>query len=299
MDVVVGKVFPEVVAEAKTPGVAQRVVPVVARVADRVAGLDERANKGELMSVSITAPSSAEEGETVSVRAVVHNTLAYPATFKATIYALPDLYPDYVIGSFQKTIMSGEYGWGDASFTMPDCNTTAYVKVERYTYDGWVFYGADSKVVSLTEVPVPEFAGTISKKQLEYDESRASIPVYNIPEGQRGLVHIWGRNDMSTSEKLGIYWVITDPDGMVVEEYEDWEWGTTSPGREHEFIGGRFNLDREKYTMRVELLMNPNNPEVVDRYIGDLCTVAPEIYTGTISRKELEYNETRSIIPVY
>ncbi|GAH98771.1 unnamed protein product, partial [marine sediment metagenome] len=25
------------------------------------------------------------------------------------------------------------------------------------------------------------FQGTISKKQLEYDESRASIPAYNVP----------------------------------------------------------------------------------------------------------------------
>ncbi|MBA7473495.1 hypothetical protein ES705_27248 [subsurface metagenome] len=45
MDVVVGKVFPEVVAEAKTPGVAQRVALVVDRVADRVAEQNERANK--------------------------------------------------------------------------------------------------------------------------------------------------------------------------------------------------------------------------------------------------------------
>ena len=52
--------------------------------------------------------------------------------------------------------------------------------------------------------------------------------------------------------------------------------------------------------MWVELLMNPDNPEIVDRYIGDLCTVAavPE-YKGTISKKELDYDGARSIIPVY
>ena len=162
-----------------------------------------------------------------------------------------------------------------------------------------LYMNSDKYVEAYFEkVPVP-VEGTISRKQLEYDESRASIPVYDIPEGQRGLVHIWGRNDMSTSEKLGIYWFVADPDGMIAEEYEDWEWGTTSPGGEHEFIGGRFNLDRKKYTMWVELLMNPDNPEVVDRYIGDLCTVAPEIYEGTISKKELEYDETRGNIPVY
>jgi len=104
---------------------------------------------------------------------------------------------------------------------------------------------------------------------------------------------------MSTSEKLGIYWFIADPEGRIVEEYTDWEWGTTGPGREHEFIGGRFDLDREKYTMWVRLLMNPNNPETVDRYIGDLCTVVTLEYKGSIAKKELEYNGDRKPIPVH
>ena len=96
-----------------------------------------------------------------------------------------------------------------------------------------------------------------------------------------------------------VYWFVADPDGMIVDEYEDWEWGTTGPDDDHHFIGGRFNLDREKYTMWVELLMNPDNPEVVDRYIGDLCTVSAPEYKGTISKKELEYDGTRNTIPVY
>ena len=43
-------------------------------------------------------------------------------------------------------------------------------------------------------------------------------------------------------------------------------------------IGGRFDLSKAgKYTIWVELLMNPDNPQIVDRYIGDLCTVEPEL----------------------
>ena len=324
-------------------------------------------------SISITAPSSAEEGESVSVSVVVKNISERIYTFKTDIYAVPDLYPDYLIGGGQATIFPGDWKLYSASFTMPDCNTTVFVSVERWSFDHWVYDKTASKVVSL-EIPVPEtfhlsvsvhpdgyvdpgagnypaystvtltarplsgyqfvrwggdasgtsptfnlymdshkhveayfekvvvpveFAGTIITKELEYNESRAPIPVYNIPPGERGLVHIWGRNDMNTSEKLGIYWFVADPDGMVVEEYEDWEWGTTGPDDDHHFIGGRFNLDREKYTMWVELLMNPDNPEVVDRYIGDLCTVSAPEYKGTISKKELEYDGTRNTIPVY
>ncbi|MBA7695342.1 hypothetical protein ES703_103967 [subsurface metagenome] len=49
----------------------------------------------------------------------------------------------------------------------------------------------------------------------------------------------------------------------------------TGPGNEHGFLSGRFNLDKVgKYSIWVELLMNPDDPEVVDQYIGELCTVA-------------------------
>ncbi|MBA7469506.1 hypothetical protein ES707_04777 [subsurface metagenome] len=46
MDVAAGKVCQVVVGEVPTPGVAQKVALVVDRVVDKVAGLDERANKG-------------------------------------------------------------------------------------------------------------------------------------------------------------------------------------------------------------------------------------------------------------
>ena len=319
--------------------------------------------------ITITAPSSAKEGALVGADITVKNITAYNYSYKATIYAIPALYPDYVIGSIDQVITSGVWVLRNVSFTMPDCDVTVFVWVEREgvydnsasrvvsveipvpeTFhlsvsvhpDGYVDPGAGNypaySTVTLTARPlsgyqfvrwggdasgtsptfnlymdshkhveayfekvpvVEEFAGKISKKELEYNESRAPIPVYNIPPGERGLVHIWGRNDMSTSEKLGIYWFVADPDGMIVEEYEDWEFGTTGPDDDHHFIGGRFNLDREKYTMWVELLMNPDNPEVVDRYIGDLCTVSAPEYKGTISKKELEYDGTRNTIPVY
>jgi len=328
-----------------------------------------------MASISITAPSSAKKGATVNASVKVTNNTAYHYSYKGTIYAVPDRYPDYAIGSIDQVITSGSSVTRNVSFTMPDCNVTVFIWLERWSFDHWVYDGSASKVVSLEvpatfhlsvlvpswaaggyvdpgsgdypaystvkltahplsgyqftswggdasgtsptynlymnsdnyveayfeKVPVPvEFAGKISKKELEYNEARAPIPVYNIPPGERGLVHIWGRNDMDTNQKLGIYWFVADPDGMIVEEYEDWEsWPNTDPGKTHEFIGDRFDLDREKYTMWVELLMNPDNPEMVDLYIGDLCTVVALEYKGSIARKELEYDETRSIIPVY
>ena len=100
----------------------------------------------------------------------------------------------------------------------------------------------------------------------------------SVPIGQSGLVHITGRNDTSVTQDLGISWLVRDPDGAVVEEYSDWSYGH-GPGDDHEFIGGRFDLDKAGvYTLEADLLMgSPDNPVVVDIYQGDLCTVTTEV----------------------
>ncbi len=309
-----------------------------------------------MASISITAPSSAAEGERVSVSVRVTSTLAYHASYKGDIQALPKLYPGYVIGEIDQIIKSGESVTRNVSFTMPDCDTTIFLWLERWSKDHWVYDGSASKVISV-EIPVPttfhlsilvpswaaggyvdpgsgdypanttvkltahplsgyqftgwgrdasgtrltynlymssdknveayfekvvvpvEFEGTISRKELEYSGSGDGIvPVANVPQGVSAKLHVWGRNDMATSEKLGIYWFVADPDGHVVEEYEDWQswpFSTTPPGQTHEFISsGQFDLNKVgKYTTWIELLMNPDDPEVVYRYIGDLCTI--------------------------
>lgn len=108
--------------------------------------------------------------------------------------------------------------------------------------------------------------------------STSLLAAGSVPVGQRGIVTIRGRNDISVDQKMGISWVIKDPDGTVVEEYSRWEAFATAPGDEQPFIGGRFDLDKEgTYTIKVDLLMNPDSPVIVDSYEGDLCTTTTEI----------------------
>ena len=139
-----------------------------------------------------------------------------------------------------------------------------------------------SNIITIAEEVVPEFKGTISKKELEYDESRGAIPVSNVPQGERGLVHVWGRNDMAISQKLAISWVVRDPTGQIVESYSDWQFGSASPGATHEFIGGRFDINKTgNWTIAIGLFMNPASPLTADSYAGVLCTVeevAPATY---------------------
>jgi hypothetical protein len=82
----------------------------------------------------------------------IKNVSPYHYSYKATIYAVPDLYPDYVIGSIDQVITSGSSVTRSTPFTMPDCNTTVFVSVVRWSFDHWVYDNTASRVVSL-EVP--------------------------------------------------------------------------------------------------------------------------------------------------
>ena len=108
-----------------------------------------------------------------------------------------------------------------------------------------------------------------------------ALSISSVPIGQKGLVHIWGQNNTILSQALGISWIIEDPDGLLVELYpdnKDIEWSNTGAGKDHEFIGGRFEFFKEGiYTIDAELFMNQDNPVVVDSYDGALCTVVVEV----------------------
>jgi len=107
-----------------------------------------------------------------------------------------------------------------------------------------------------------------------------SFSISSVPLGQEGLVHIWGQNNTTLKQALGISWIIRDPDELLVELYpdnKDIEWSDTGAGQDHEFIGGRFEFFKEgTYTIDAKLFMNRDNPVVVDGYAGALCTVVVE-----------------------
>ena len=122
----------------------------------------------------------------------------------------------------------------------------------------------------------------------------------SVPLGQEGKIHVEGYNDMTTNQKLGIGWIVKDPDGIVAEEYSDWETWTTPPNDTHEFISpGSFDLIKKgTWTISIALFMNPDSPVTVDTYNGVLCVVSEVAFAGHISKKELEYDSVRGTIPV-
>ena len=218
--------------------------------------------------VDIVAPSSAKPGETVSVTVKIKNIW----TASVHVYAIGVLdSTERFIDWLDYWIPAGSTHSFSGSFIMPNKSVT----INAYSYyedvDGYLRSDdSKSKNVALSEV----YKGTISKKELEYDSARATIPAYTIPQNDRGLVHIWGRNDMTTNQKMGIWWQVKDPGGIIRETYAKWETLWTGPGKAQEFIGGRFNLDKPgTWRIDISLFMNPDDQEVVDDYYGTLCTV--------------------------
>lgn len=122
--------------------------------------------------VEIVAPSSARVGETVPVTIEIRNK--YSASLHVAAIGLFDSevhfidWPDYWIPAGESHSFSG-------SFIMPDRGVTVHAYSYYEAADGsWYFDDEAGKDVSLAEV----FAGTIARKELEYDESRVAIPAY-------------------------------------------------------------------------------------------------------------------------
>ncbi len=96
----------------------------------------------------------------------------------------------------------------------------------------------------------------------------------SVPSGVSAAILIGGTNDMATAQNMGARWEVRDPDGVVVDSYEDWEMFWTGPGLEQGFVGNQFILDKlGLYTVKADLLMNPAAPVTVDSYDGALCAV--------------------------
>lgn len=142
--------------------------------------------------------------------------------------------------------------------------------------------------------PPSEFKGTITRKELEYsDWTRHSIPVSDVPLGEKVGILIGGTNNMATAQQMGISWEAKDPDGEVIDSYDAWEMlPYTSPGAEHQFaeIAGQFYLDKVgTYTIEIDLLMNRDSPVVVDSYSGVLCTTTTEVPPELVLLEETIY----------
>lgn len=227
--------------------------------------------------VEVVAPSEAVAGDTVNIEVKVKNL--YSSSVHITVTGrVGDA--ELHFGNIYHTVAAGSIQSFYDSFIMPGSAVTLQVWSFYWTGTEWYQDDEASKSIPLTGV----FAGTISQKKLEYNAVHTPIPASNIPQGKRGLVHIWGRNDTASFQSLGIGWLVTDPDGIVVETHEnDWAFGLVGGGQDREFIGGRFDLSKVgTYSIGIILYENSSDPVEVDRYEGDLCNVIAVVEVETL-----------------
>lgn len=221
--------------------------------------------------IEIVAPSSAEAGETVPVTIKIKNIwTASIHVYAIGVWDTEDRFIDWL----EYWIPAGATHSFSGSFTMPNRDVT----IHAYSYyegeDGYVYFDDEAAKDVALAAPPEVFEGTITKKELDYEDRWQAFPLYNIPTGTRTRVRITGRNDMASNQKMGIWWQVKDPDGYVVDEYSDWETYWTGPGNEQVFRGGSFDLNKVgTYTLIIALSMNPSDPVIIDDFYGNLCTV--------------------------
>ena len=242
--------------------------------------------------IDIVAPDSAAEGERVDVTVKVKNIdPIYDHVVACVVIYDGTRFIDEVA-----IIDSGQTHSFSSRFTMPASDITIYAYSYYPVGADWILDDQAQKDVALAEV----FEGTITKKELDYEDRWQAFPLYNIPTGTRTRVRITGRNDMASNQRMGCWWEVKDPDGVVVDPYSRWGIGWIGPGDTQEFVGSSFDLNKAgTYTIAVQLFTNIADQVGVDDFYGNLCTVlAAEEFAGTISRKELKYDTTTSPIPV-
>ncbi len=218
----------------------------------------------------IIAPAGANFGDTVNVEVKARNLHTYDITISVT-GSVPGTVLSFSPDS-AKVPPGGIHSYS-ASFIMPNNNVTINVWSFYWgTDDEWHKDDEGTKVVALSAMVV-----RIIRKELEYSgSSDGGVPVSNVPIDLNARLHVWGKNHMSTSQGMGIIWVITGPSGQIVERYEDWG-GTIGAGQDHEFISRYQFLLSEAGTYRVSIELSvgeENSSVVVDTWEGVLCTVA-------------------------
>ena len=118
-----------------------------------------------LSSISITVPSSAVKGQSVSLSTTVKNISADSYEFRVRLYAVQDIYavpaPSEIIGSLEVAIRSGQSQVVSGTFVMPAWDTTVLVMVYRFD-NYWDYDNRATKVVNVegAEPPPEEVPGT-------------------------------------------------------------------------------------------------------------------------------------------
>ncbi len=228
----------------------------------------------------VEAPVSAGAGQTITVQVTLSNKAEYSQYL--LLIGTYDGHEVYAEPQFE--LVQGGGSWVfTLNITMPGQGITlglwSFLWVEYPGQSGsWQSDDYHEVLIALAAAP----AGIVAKL-IEYSGLSLPLPVGSLPQGASARLRVRVRNDMSASQKLGIAWVIVDPDGGVVQSYSDWETFSTGVGGTHDFVGSSAILLSQagNYRVRIDAYIYPDGSHSVDCYDGVLGTVIPqEVATG-------------------
>ncbi len=176
-------------------------------------------------------------------------------------------------------------------FEMKSSNTVVHVWSWYWDEHQYAWVDDDWNYALIMEEAPPyeppiEQRATIVGKRLYFlgTKEEKDIPVSDVLQGTRIRVQVDVRNEMDSWEKLGATVKITGPDGETVfPEEGHYETLDTAPGGIHYFTipGPEWPLwpyvELEKpgtYQTRIRAFMKRWEPDIMDEYVGELCTVA-------------------------
>ena len=179
--------------------------------------------------VEVVAPASASAGETVLVDVKVKNLGLAPGGYNYIIITGLLEYDSTQIPfeSDYRNVAPQETTVFQVSFTMPSKPVKLTVWSWYWTGTAWAEDDRAEVNIGLAE---EARAASIIAKTLRYDGLDVSIPATNVHQGTSAEIRVLVRNDMSTSQKLGIGVVVWDPTGTTIftdAHYETW---STGPG---------------------------------------------------------------------
>lgn len=235
--------------------------------------------------VVLVVPETAVPGQTVDIEVIVKNI------HTAAIYIT-------VTGSVNGAELhfGGEYfvvnpGYPKSffdSFVMPSRQVIVRFWSWYWGVDGQWHTDDSAELTVSPEGEPPLVDAEITKTELRHDSVQDTTPpAQTVNIGDKGIVYVWGKNNTSVNQKLGIRVQVTGPpNGAIFHDYGvDWEFGATAPGAEHQFHTTTFPFYSEgAYGAFVTLYVYPDSVNAVDVRVIDLGVVgAPSDLTGEIT----------------
>lgn len=237
-----------------------------------------------LFITSVQVPSSAAAGTVVDVKVTVGNPgptvftyAAVTGVYNAVEFPFSPVYHELPPDTSKSFI---------GQFVMPSRDVSITVYAFYWASNKW--NGPDDQQTVIVKLGEGAPSGRMTRKYIKHDGSALQdIPAGDIPLNDSTQIHVYCEHDHPSVKRLGVDWVIKDPDGHVADRY-DAEDNVAAQKEKHfyDYSGPRLTK-AGIYTIDIKFYVEGT---LVDSYSGTLCTVpGGAIGDGDIVSKKVRH----------